>query len=574
MRLVRLLHCWLLALLPLTARAQAVDERELPRAVAEEVLQWWNAPATLRVDGPYTVVAAREVNGDIAVLGGTLTIAGHVAGRVIGINADVRLEPGARIDGAILVVGGRVLGRDSAIVAGEVRTYREVLEYERDGDRLVHRATDTSPQGWWRRRDRWHRGAWGDLRLVSARTYNRVEGLPLHLGPRFGRDFAWGRALVDGYGILRSADGFEWKSENLGHSLRAELQFGHERGVRIGGRLFDEVESAEAWQLGDAEVGLASFFLHRDFRDYFNRHGGALSATLFGGRDVDVSLTYADQRWRARRTRDPWTVFRNEETWRANPAMDEGRFHLVNAAFTYDTRSDPRNPWSGWFVKANYEYGTGVIDNYAPTTPDVRFGTPGGATSYDRIFLDVRRYNRLSPRTQLNMRLVTGGWLSGDDLPLQRRFSLGGPGTMPGYDFRRESGSTDVLTCNTPVIASSAGPAGTPAQCERFALAQLEYRSDLNLDPFGVLDEDREWRRAGWGRGTQWVLFTDIGRGWLVGQPDGALTYGKRSIPGLGSFRADVGLGLVLDEVGLYVSRALTRAGHGVNVTVRLRPRF
>ena len=555
--------------------AQELDERILPREIAEEVLRVWNAPATLRANGPYSVEGAREVSGDVAVLGGMLTVSGHVVGRIVAINADVELTPGARVDGGILVVGGEVRGRDSATVAGDVRVYRARLDYSRDGDRLVRRPADEEPTSrWWRFRDRPRGGTWSDLRLVSAKTYNRVEGLPLHLGPRYGRDFAWGRLLLDGYGILRSADGFEWKPENLGHSARVQLQFGHDRGIRLGGRLFNEVEAVESWQLGDSEVGLASFFFHRDFRDYYNRHGGGLTASLFGGRDFDITLGYSDQRWAVRRTRDPWTVFRNEEEWRDNPAMDEGRLHLVDATLQYDTRNDQDNPWSGWYVKANYEYGTGVIDRYGATTPDVRDLSPGGATTYDRLLLDVRRYNRISPGAQLNFRLVTGGWLSGDDLPLQRRFSLGGPGTLPGYDFRRATGALDVFQCNTPVPAGGVAPLGTPAQCERFAMAQMEYRSDLNFDPFGVFDEDRDWRRSGWGRGTQWVLFSDVGRGWLVGAPDGELRYGKRSIPKLGSFRADVGLGLVLDDVGIYLSKALSGGDAPVNVTVRLKPRF
>ena len=72
--------------------AQTPELRTLPREVAQEAIDVWNAPATLRVSGPYLVERAREVSGDIAVLGGVLTIAGHVEGRVVGINADIRLN--------------------------------------------------------------------------------------------------------------------------------------------------------------------------------------------------------------------------------------------------------------------------------------------------------------------------------------------------------------------------------------------------------------------------------------------------------------------------------------------------
>lgn len=565
---------FLLLSLPVLGMAQEPDDRVLAPSVVSEVLAAWNAPATRRVVGEFTVAEGEEVTGDLAVLAGSLTLAGRVTGRVVAINTDVRLTAGAEVMGDILIVGGRVVAGNGATVRGEIRTYRARLAYDLQEDRLVERTPGEEPSRWWRPRERWRRRSWSDLRLVSAKTYNRVEGLPLLLGPRFGRSFDWGRLSFEGSGILRSAEGFEWKRENLGHSLRAEIQVGHDRGIRVAGALVDVVAPVESWQLGDSEVGLATFFLHRDFRDYYNTHGGRLMASWFDGTTVDLSLSYADERWALRRTRDPWTVFRNDERWRDNPAMDEGNFHLLGATLRYDTRNDEVNPWSGWYLHAAYEYGTGVIDRYAPTTPSARQMSPNGATTYDRLFLDLRRYNRISPAGQLNLRLVAGGWLSGDELPMQRRFSVSGPGALEGYDFRRTEGDVDVWQCNTPPAVGAIGPMGMPAQCERFALAQVEYRGDLQFDPFGVFDEDRDWRRSGWGRGTQWVLFGDVGRGWLVGEPDGRLTYSSRSLPRVSSFRADVGIGLVLDDLGIYLSKAITASRAPVNVTLRLRPRF
>lgn len=556
------------------AGQQPLDERVLPREVADEVLRLWNAPGTLRVEGPYTVEAAREVSSDIAVLGGELVVSGRVLGRIVAVNASVRLTSGARVDGEILVVGGHVVGSDVATVGGAIRTYRARLDYARDGDRLRRRPGDQDAGSWWRRRDRWQNRWWSDLRLVSARTYNRVEGLPVYLGPAVGRDFGWGRVGIDAFGVWRSADGFEWKSENIGHSLKGEVRIGERRGVRLGGRLFDLVEPVESWHLTDTEVGLASVVLHRDFRDYYDRHGGSVHASLFRGSVFDVTVSYSDQRWSDRRTRDPWTLFRNSQPWRPNPVLDAGQFHLVNTTLRYDTRNDEGNPWWGWYILADYEYGTGRITNYGLAAPGTRSETLDGATVYDRLFVDVRRYNRISPDASLNVRLVAGGWLSGDDLPMQRRFSVGGPGTLPGYDFRRTSGSPDVWQCATPALQDGAYPIGAPAHCERFAMAQLEFRGDLQLDPFGVLDEERDYRRAGWGRGTQWVVFADAGRGWLVGEGDGGLTYGKGQLPSLSSFRTDVGVGLVLDDVGVYVAKSLSNRSAPINVFVRLRPRF
>lgn len=562
-----------LSVMALGARSQAQGQGVLPREVADEVLRVWNAPATLRTRGPYIVEGSREVMGDLGVSGGVLTIAGHVAGRVVAINADVRLTSGARVDGEILVVGGTVEGRDVAVVGGQIRVYRERLDVAAVGDRMERVPEDVSG-GWWQRHERWRDRGWSSLRLVSAHTYNRVEGLPIIFGPTFGRDLGWGRLSGEALGIWRTAQGFAWNSDVVGHSLKGELQFGTRRGVRIGGRQFDRVEPVEEWQLSDQEVGFASVLLHRDFRDYYNENGGTLYGSLFRGTAVEATLAYSDVRWGLRQTRDPWTLFRNDEAWRANPAMDEGTFHLLHGTLRYDTRNDEAHPWTGWYILGNYEYGTGTIRSYGTTSPGVRTSNVDGLTTYDRAFIDVRRYNRIAPGSQLNFRLAAGGWLSGDDLPLQRRFSLGGPGSMPGFDFRRTSGAPDVWQCSTPEVQDSGAPVGTPAQCERFAMAQVEMRGDMHFDLFGVLDEERDRRRAGWGRGTEWVIFADAGRGWLVGPADGGLSYGKGSLPPLSTFRTDIGVGLVLDNVGVYFAKSLSNGSEPFNIFVRLRPRF
>lgn len=560
---------------PLQGTVVIRETRSLSREIAAEAAEIFNAPGTQRVRGAFTVDSGVEVPGDLAVLGGSLTVAGRVAGRVAVINGDVVVLAGGRVQRDLVVIGGRVDVRQGADVLGDVRAYRGEMEVEEEAGRIiVHGETDD--ERWYRRRERWRDRSWSDLRLVSARTYNRVEGLPVLLGPSMGRDFGWGRLTVDALGILRSADSFRWSSENVGHSLKLELSVGTTGGFRVGGRLYDVVDAVEPWHLSDSEVGLASFLLHRDYRDYFDRHGGTVYGALFVGSSADLTIAYSDQDWGARQARDPWSLFRDTQTWRANPGLDAGRFHVLNATARLDTRNDERDPWAGWFINADYEYGTGTISDYGPASDGVRRETVGGRTVYDRVLVDVRRYNRISPDGQLNLRLVLGGWLSGDELPLQRRLSLGGAGTLPGYDFRRLLPGTDYLTCAGSAVAGGEPPypPGVPAQCERIALAQVEYRGEIRIDPFGVFDEERERRRFGWGRGAEWVVFADAGRGWLVGDRMADLQYPKHALPPVGTFRADVGLGLRLDDLGIYVSKSVTDSDAPLNFFVRLQPRF
>ena len=555
---------------PIPARDTVLNPRLLPSEIEREVTEAFNSSNTVRATGAYEVEPDRVVPGDVAVLNGPLTIAGRVNGRVIAINSDVILKPGARVEGQILVVGGNIDGKDDAFIGGDVRTYRQRLTYRQEGERLIASGSSEEDARWWRRRQKWRSRNYSDLRLVSAKTYNRVEGLPILIGPSFGRRFGDGRLQIDALGVFRTGESIEWNSHNIGHSVKTELSFGGGPGLAIGGRLFDVVDAAEDWQLSDVEVGLASFFLHRDYRDYYNRHGGSGFVRLSVLRGLDLTASLSDERWSSRETLDPFTLFRNGQGWRPNPGLDEGRFHIANGTMRVDTRDDEDDPRSGWAITADYEHGTGRTTLFGVTTPGVRDADLDNVTTYARGFLDLRRYNRLSPEGQVNFRVVAGGWLNGDELPLQRRVSVGGPGSLAGYPFRRTGGGDDVRQCSNGIDI----PLGVPAQCERMLLVQAEYRGDLWMSLFGNWDFDDSWRGGSWHHRAQWVVFTDAGRGWLVGPRAGDMQYPKDRLPSLSTFKTDIGLGFDTGLIGLYVAKSVSDSKEPPNFFVRVGRRF
>ncbi len=429
-------------------------------------------------------------------------------------------------------------------------------------------ATDTTAErlGLWARTSR-NSG----LIISSAKTYNRVEGLPVYIGPSFHDSVGAAGFNVSVLGIIRSADTFHWDDQNLGHRIMADMRVGRGRGYGFGVSSYDVVTPVEPWHLPDPDAGLAAFFGHRDFRDYFNRHGSKAIATYNMSARSSFSADWSDERWSSVRARSVFSVFGNGKAWRPNPVMDAGRFHVGTMRANIDTRNDDANPSTGWLILAEYERGTGRLTAAGPTSPLARPSvTP--QLSYGRALLDLRRYNRLSQTTWINGRLVLGGWLHGDQLPLERRFSVGGVGTIPGFDFRKfQPGTVDVSQC------SDAGPPppGNPAQCERVALAQLEYRQELHSSLFDFLNS-RPIRLRGIGLTVQptVVVFVDAGRGWLVGPPSGTLQYSSRSIPRFGTFRTDVGLGLDLGIFGVYVAKAVSSPKEPANVFLRVRRRF
>lgn len=568
-----------LAVLPAALAAQehgaadtATATQALPHDVVRAVVDAYNGPAALRASGRIEIGADREIDGNVAVLSGPVYIAGHVTGSVTAVNADVILRPTARIDGDVLVVGGTITGRDSAYIGGEIQAYRQVLHYHQDDDHIVaDRETAPEDERWWHRWERHPRRTTSKLTLATLGTYNRVEGLPIYLGPSLRQLEPWGSVSLKAYGVIRSADHFSWESQNFGHRVDGELRVGRDAGVAVGGRLYDVIAPVEDWQLTDLEVALASFFFHRDYRDYYERHGGAAYATLYAARDVSLTAALSEERWGARAERDPFSLFHNGAVWRPNPQLDDMLLHRADAQLLVDTRNDVDDPWSGWYVLGDIERGVGTVAFTGPTSPGVAsIGT--GNRSYVRGFLDLRRYNRVTPDAQINFRVVLGGWLGGDPLPLERRFSVGGPGSIPGFDFRSRAGTVDVGTCST----TTGTPDGVPAQCERMALAQVEYRGDLHIGIFGTdldIDRDDGGDHDGWHTDATWVAFADAGRGWLLGAPGDGLHYRTNAVPSFGTFRTDLGIGLDFDVLGVYVAKAMS-TNEPANLVVRVRHRF
>lgn len=579
MQLIRSLV--LVAVLAIDVHAQVRDTTARPAPmgldvdVARDIAALYNQPAAMRVSGRLDVASGQTVNGNVAVLRGPVAIAGRVAGHVIVVNGDLTLTRDARIDGGVYVVGGYLQGRELATIAGEVRHYREPLRYREEEGRIladaVQRDVDDD-ESWvsrWRRR---RRESASKLTLTTGGAYNRVEGLAVHAGPTVRRTLPWGDVQVEAFGILRSVGHWQWTARNVGHDVTARVALGDRGAVALGARAYDVVAPVEDWQLRDAEVGLASFFLHRDYRDYWTRHGGSANATLRVGAALSLTQAFAEERWSAVPDRDPFTLFRGSQRWRPNPLADEGRFRLLTTSLAYDTRTDVIDPSSGWHIVADVERGTSASARLAPAPAEVREPvTSPVELRYTRLFVDARRYNRVSPDGQLNLRVVLGGWLSGDELPLQRRFSLGGAGSLPGYDFRRAL-ETDRLTCGGGALA------GHPGLCERMALAQIEYRGALafRFSSEGAFDEEedkRDWRLY-YSRKGEWVVFLDAGRGWLVGPRNGLLQYPGKTIPPLSTFRTDVGVGLDFDLIGFFVAKSVSDAKLPTNFFVRLRHRF
>ena len=558
---------------------QRLSVYQLPADVAARVVAFYNADSTLRLAGDARIPGAATVNADVAVLGGAAVVAGHIGGSLVVINGDLTFEPGATVAGDVLVVGGAITGQDSATVHGEVQAYRDPLPYRQLADGALVYAPTRGIAPRWIEQLGWgppEHGNRAGMLLALAGTYNRIEGLPVLFGPRTDlRVSDAARFQADALAIFRTSD-ISFNTDDIGYRVHGELNVGGpDRGFGVGLRAYDVVAPVEPWPLKEFEVGWASFFFHRDYRDYYGRHGGGLFASWRISRAASVGAEFRDERESSLAARTPWTLFRTDETWRVNPAVSDGRYHALVASFRYDTRNDRGEPASGWLITGEYEVGRGTqldgpdsvlvcgVATGACTAP----APAGGALDYQRMAFDARRYLRLSPSGRLNLRLAGGGWTGGGPLPLQRRLSVGYPDPLPGYGFRQ-------FACDPRELP------GEPALCDRALVAQAEFRTHLGLDfgptwasDWGTGDEEYEPFHVS---GPDLVVFADAGRAWAVARPgvSGPDVLPADGLPALSTYRTDLGIGLDFGPLGFYLAKPLDQANRSLTFTLRMGRRF
>jgi hypothetical protein len=322
-------------------RAQVTTYALLPDTTAERVVAFYNMETTTRLAGEARIGPGTSMRGGVAVLGGTLVVEGVVDGDVVVINGDLDVRQGGRIGGRATVTGGDARMAGDARVEGGVLLYREPLRYRYQADRIAY----IPPQlevGLAAGFD--FPGGRTDLLVASHGPYNRIEGLPIAVGPRVrfgGSHPTMARATL----ILRTAAASEIDPRRLGFDVRAEQLVAPSHGLTLGARLYSELAAIETAGVSDRESALSTFVLHRDFRDWYEREGWAVHARLARpGAPWTLRIEYRDEEHESRAPADPFTLLDNDEPWRFQPSIAEGTLRTVGAVATWDTRNEPRDP--------------------------------------------------------------------------------------------------------------------------------------------------------------------------------------------------------------------------------------
>lgn len=376
----------------------------------------------------------------VVVLNSDATVASAVHGDVVVINGDLFLQPGAKIDGRAVAIGGGVYDSQQATVGGEKLSYRDVhfdTVRTAGGVELVYRLPpppeDTIPTF-----------ALPGLFGLRMPLYDRVDGLSVPWGPRI--NLADARVAIDPTVTYRSNLG----AYDLAATARANLRNGWSATASAARTTL----SNDRWIQTDLANSLSTIGVGSDYRNYWRaaRYEGRIAHdwTFIEG---DLQL-YAGGRteddWSVRGG-GPWSLFNQKDSLhmqRPNPGVERG--DLSSALF------GARGSWQREHVSFDLGVDAEVVldapsnEHFTQTTIFARAAFPTFVTKLGTQSFVFHTHMVLT---------------AGDTAPPQRFAYLGGGGTLPTFDILSRGGDQLVFLeglYNFPIQTIHVPFLGTP----------------------------------------------------------------------------------------------------------------
>ena len=266
--------------------------------------------------------------------------------------------------------------------------------------------------------------------------YQRVDGLTLglvlnHVGKQGTLEPSARGYLGYGFSSGRAGAGLTILQPLIPHRILA---------LKIS--LYDWTDFNDQTGIGNVENSLAAIFLHEDYRDYYRNKGVRGSAVLQPASWLRLEAGVLAEEHSSLRAPSVWSLKKGD--FHDNPAIDDGSLRSVLARLHVGDRYN--------HLRLVYEH----------SAPDLM----GGSYDFSQFTATARGRLELGERAGFDVRLKGGSNFQGR-LPAQRRYVVGGLGTVRGYAYQ------SLLTTDpdSPPDSTDRQPFGG----ERLLLANIEY---------------------------------------------------------------------------------------------------
>lgn len=277
--------------------------------------------------------------------------------------------------------------------------------------------------GEWNRR--WPFQNQAAYRNIPSIRYNRVEGLFLGVTRAPLEWSSWDRGQIYGQG------GYAFALDQWQYRIGAETRLGSRKhtpnvDLKFGGSYQRNTDTDDLWKASWGENTAFAFFFRHDFFDYFQTEGWTGYAVARLSRYAQLSAAYRSEEYQSLTRNTNWSIF-GEGNFRANPAINEGLMNSVVLALEGGSINNRYRQPSGMAFRVEAELGENM----------------GGDFDYSRFLGDIRTYLRMTRESGLSLRF-RGGFTEGT-VPLQKAFTLGGIGSVRGYNQNQFIGTRMAL---------------------------------------------------------------------------------------------------------------------------------
>lgn len=361
--------------------------------------------------GNLIIDQGETVAGDVVNVFGDAEIYGEIEGDVVSIYGDVFLDSTAVVKGDIITAAGEIITAQGAEFKGDIF------------DGIFYGEQAEGPGFFFDE----NKSAY----INPVSSYNRVVefdiGLKVGLTDR-------SHSIPDVY----LSGGYSFGIKRWHYDLGFKNQLFDYYAFVFGGSLYRKFDNSDGWIISPEENSLAALFIKEDFYDLYSREGYDLFIDQWFGFNNRVRFSFCEEEYALLSKNTNWAVFGRNKDFRENYSFllpDSSKINnisgdliSINVNYEIDTRQRITHPYSGWYALAEYEMaGNGL----------------GGDFDYDRFRFVLQRYQPLTPDQFFNIRLMAG--FSEDELPPQKMFTIGGIGTMRGFDYKQFYGNYMIL---------------------------------------------------------------------------------------------------------------------------------
>jgi hypothetical protein len=320
---------------------------------------------------------------------------------------------------------------------------------------------------------------------------------------------------------------YKFGRDAVGYSLGIERPLLNKHRLFVGAEAHDMTATDDLWRLTTSEQSLVSVAFKNTFRDYYQRRGTQVHVGMRPDTKQELVASFRWDRHEPLENGTDFSLFRDSQTFRPNAQIPAGDLHAIVLAYTFDSRG------LGGGVAAGFE--RHLVDDLFRGTRRQAYGWrvdwtselaghgTGGDYTFNRHILNARAYVPLLPRQSIAARVMAG--MSDGALPIERRFAIGGVGTVHGYRFKEAAGAGMLLF-------------------------NAEYRLDLMSD----------WRNGG--SPLRALLFFDAGR------------IDKPVAPSTTDWLRGIGAGIEMGPFRLELGYRLNAIPRSRQILLRLSPTF